>query len=179
MSSNPFISDNTPSQEDIAAFPAELTNGLSEAETKYTLGVSEENPEQIAEQKIQDNAEIDVNRQTADIHGAITQEDNDNPFLNSDSTSNLDKGIQSLESIITDLEEAMDATALNSRNTQFVVDVVLDDQSKELLDNDIKDVIQSNPEQYESLESIILCNERSVPKVLGILKQKQEDLMKP
>jgi len=179
MSSNPFISGNTPSQEDISAFPAELTNGLSETETKYTLGGSEDNPEQIAEQKVQVNAEHDINRQAADIQDAITREDNDNPFLNSDSESNLDKGIQSLESIITDLEESMRATALNPRNTEFVVDVVLDEQSKELLDNDIKDVIQSRPEQYESLESIVLCNERSVPKILGILKQKQQDLMQP
>ena len=179
MSSNPFISDNTPSQEDITAFPVELTDGLSEAETKYTLGGTEEDPEQVAEQKVQENAEIDVDRQAAEIQGAITQEDNDNPFLNSDSESNLDKGIQSLESIITDLEESMSATALNPRNTEFVVDVVLDEKSKELLDNDIKDVIQSDPEQYESLESIVLCNERSVPKILGILKQKQQDLMQP
>lgn len=177
MSSNPFISDNTTSQEDIAAFPVALTEGLSDAETKYTLGDNEENPEQIQEQKVQENAEINVDRQAGNIQEVLTQEDNDNPFLNSDTESNLDKGIQSLESIITDLEESMDNAKLNQRNTEFVVDVQLDDQSKELLDNDIKDVIQSNPEQYESLESIVLCQERSIPTILSILKNKRQDLM--
>lgn len=176
--SNPFFTDHNTSQEDIAAFPDALTQGLSDTETKYTLGNTEDDPEQVNVQRIQDNAEINVSRQTADINATIAQIDSDNPFLNAESESNLDKGIQSLESIVEDLEEVMVDTSVNRRSTDFVVDVQLDDESKELLDNDINDVIQTAPDQFESLESIVLCNERSVPVILGILKAKHNDLMK-
>lgn len=108
-----------------------------------------------------------------------------NPFFNTvagdapqevdvdgDSKPDLVQGVDSLESIIEDLEEVMDQNKLNSRSTEFLVDVHLEDDSKAQLDQDLDGVIASAPEAYESLESIKLCDERSVPQILNILREK-------
>lgn len=108
-----------------------------------------------------------------------------NPFFNTvageppqeadvdgDSKPDLTQGIDSLESIREDLEEVMDENKLNSRNTEFLVDVRLEDNGKALLDQDLDAVIATAPEVFESLESIKLCDERSVPQILNILRDK-------
>jgi hypothetical protein len=66
----------------------------------------------------------------------------------------------------------MDENKLNSRNTEFLVDVRLEDNGKALLDQDLDAVIATAPEVFESLESIKLCDERSVPQILNILRDK-------
>ena len=108
-----------------------------------------------------------------------------NPFFNTvageapqevdvdgDSKPDLVQGIDSLESIREDLEEVMGENKLNSRNTEFLVDVRLEDSGKALLDQDLDAVIATAPEVFESLESIKLCDERSVPQILNILRDK-------
>ena len=108
-----------------------------------------------------------------------------NPFFNTvagdapqeadvdgDSKPDLVQSIDSLESIREDLEEVMGENKLNSRNTEFLVDVRLEDSGKALLDQDLDAVIATAPEVFESLESIKLCDERSVPQILNILRDK-------
>lgn len=90
--------------------------------------------------------------------------------------SSVETGIDSLESIIEDLEEVMSENQTNARNTEFRVDVELDDPSKDLLQQDLSEVIATDPETFESLEGISLCNEVSVPKILAILKAKRDSL---
>lgn len=112
-----------------------------------------------------------------------------NPFFNTvagetpasvdvdgDSKPDLQAGVDSLESIIEDLEGVMEENTLNRRNTEFVVDVHLEDDGKQLLDQDIDGVIETAPETFESLESIKLCDERSVPQILSILRTKLEEV---
>lgn len=92
--------------------------------------------------------------------------------------SKVETGVDSLESIIEDLEEVMSENQTNARSTEYRVDVELDEPSKDLLQEDLAGVISNEPETFESLEGITLCNEVSVPKILAILKAKRDSLRK-
>lgn len=85
--------------------------------------------------------------------------------------------VESLEEIINDLESAMAATETPVESAEYQLDVQLDDESKEQFDQDLAGVIAQEPEALESLESIQLCNERSVPVLLGILQDKRTELL--
>lgn len=87
-----------------------------------------------------------------------------------------DAVIGSLESIREDLCDTMEENKLNPRNTEFVVDVQLEDESKDLLDADITSTIAQAPEMLESLESIVVCRETSVPAIIQILDDKIAEL---
>lgn len=80
--------------------------------------------------------------------------------------------ITSLESIREDLTGLVRDTQTAVPQTEFVVDVNLDDESKTLLDKDLADVIASDPEVMESLESISLVDERSVKTIISIIDHK-------
>lgn len=81
-----------------------------------------------------------------------------------------------LESIREDLTGLVNDTETASPQTEFVVDIVLDDDSKTLLDNDLAEIIARDPEILESLESIALTGERSVKTIITILGDKIEQV---
>lgn len=117
-----------------------------------------------------------------------TQTEEPNPFFNTpvnnkpDDTAiypdqteheiNSDPAIASLESIREDLTGLVRDTQTAVPQTEFVVDVNLDDDSKTLLDKDLADVIASDPEVMESLESIALVDERSAKTIISIIDHK-------
>ena len=80
--------------------------------------------------------------------------------------------IASLESIREDLTGLVRDTQTAVPQTEFVVDVNLDDESKTLLDKDLAEVIASDPEVMESLESISLVDERSAKTIISIIDHK-------
>ena len=80
--------------------------------------------------------------------------------------------ITSLESIREDLTGLVRDTQTAVPQTEFVVDVNLDDESKTLLDKDLAEIIASDPEVMESLESISLVDERSAKTIISIIDHK-------
>mgnify|MGYP003611085536 CR=1 FL=1 len=87
-----------------------------------------------------------------------------------------DAAIASLESIREDLTGLVRDTQTAVPQTEFIVDVDLDDDSKTLLDKDLTEIIAADPEVMESLESISLLDERSVNTIIGIIDDKLESL---
>lgn len=80
-----------------------------------------------------------------------------------------------LESIREDLA-GMDATLRNKdEHVGFDVTVELEDDGKELLDQDLVELIEDDPETYGSLEAIVLKGIRDVPTIIGIIDQTIED----
>ena len=80
--------------------------------------------------------------------------------------------ITSLESIREDLTGLVRDTQTAVPQTEFVVDVNLDDDSKTLLDEDLAEIIAADPQVMESLESISLLDERSVNAIVTIIDHK-------
>lgn len=80
--------------------------------------------------------------------------------------------IASLESIREDLTGLVRDTQTAVPQTEFVVDVNLDDDSKTLLDSDLAEIIAADPQVMESLESISLLDERSVNAIVTIIDHK-------
>ena len=80
--------------------------------------------------------------------------------------------IASLESIREDLTGLVRDTQTIVPQTEFVVDVNLDDDSKTLLDEDLAEIIAADPQVMESLESISLLDERSVNVIVTIIDHK-------
>lgn len=104
------------------------------------------------------------------LNGAVEE---DNPFLDTDVPVDA---LSSLESIREDLEGLTDKPFEdNIADDNSVVDhhvgieLSLDEESKVLLDNDIREVIAAEPEHCGSLESIILCKEVGVSTLLSIV----------
>ena len=83
-----------------------------------------------------------------------------------------------LESIREDLTGLVRDTETAIPQTEFVVDVNLDDDSKTLLDDDLANVIASDPQLLGSLESISLLDERSAKTIIEILDDKIAELKK-
>ena len=129
-----------------------------------------------------DQTPVDVTQADA------TQPEEPNPFFDTptdnkpddtmtypDQTEHVVTGepaIASLESIREDLTGLVRDTQTAVPQTEFVVDVNLDDESKTLLDKDLAEVIASDPEVMESLESISLVDERSVKTIISIIDHK-------
>lgn len=154
---------NRASLESITTFPNTLTEGMTEEEREYTLGESSDNLEE---------------QQEADLQSQETEEVNDRI---EELSEEVKTGITSIESIIEDLEAAMEPSDQSNpfvTEHQVAIDVELDDDSKATLDADVDAVIQNDPETFESLESIKLCNERNIPTLIEILRAKREDLLK-
>ena len=159
---NPFISKASPT-EDAPVTVADEPN------TNPFVGV-------VQDAKTIATAEVEQGSEMNPFFNTVAGETPEVVDVDGDSKSDLGQSVDSLESIIEDLEEVMDENKLNSRNTEFVVDVRLEDNGKALLDQDLDGVIATAPEVYESLESIKLCDERSVPQILSILRSKLEEV---
>lgn len=89
-----------------------------------------------------------------------------------DNEISSDAAITSLESIREDLTGLVRDTQTAIPQTEFIIDVDLDDDSKTLLDKDLTEIIASDPEVLESLESISLLGERSVNTIVDIIDAK-------
>lgn len=181
---DPEVIEENKTQAAADDFVAEKRTDLDETLSGGVATESEEpiNPflgevVQAAEQAEEEVAEdIESNPFIAQPEAAVANSVDVPPDVTPEVGSDVKTGVDSLEEIISDLEEAMDATALNARNTEFRVDVELDEPSKELLQQDITAVVAQDPQTFESLEGIVLCGEVSVPKILTILKEKRDSL---
>lgn len=181
---DPEVVEENKTQAAADDFVAEKRTDLDETLSGGVATESEEpiNPflgevVQAAEQAEEEVAEdIESNPFIAQPEAAVANSVDVPPDVTPEVGSDVKTGVDSLEEIISDLEEAMDATALNARNTEFRVDVELDEPSKELLQQDITAVVAQDPQTFESLEGIVLCDEVSVPKILTILKEKRDSL---
>lgn len=181
---DPEVVEDNKTQAAADDFVAEKRTDLDETLSGGVATESEEpiNPflgevVQAAEQAEEEVAEdIESNPFIAQPEAAVANSVDVPPDVTPEVGSDVKTGVDSLEEIISDLEEAMDATALNARNTEFRVDVELDEPSKELLQQDITAVVAQDPQTFESLEGIVLCDEVSVPKILMILKEKRDSL---
>lgn len=174
---NPFLVEENKTQAATDEFVAEQREHLDET---LTGGVATESDEAV-------NPFIGgVAEAVAEVETQEAEESTSNPFLDASEEVQPEEapaeepgvipGVESLEEIITELQDAMDATATNARNTEFRVDVELDESSRELLEQDINAVIAQAPETYESLEGICILAEKSVPKILSILTAKRKEL---
>lgn len=181
---DPEVVEENKTQAAADDFVAEKRTDLDETLSGGVATESEEpiNPflgevVQAAEQAEEEVAEdIESNPFIAQPEAAVANSVDVPPDVTPEVGSDVKTGVDSLEEIISDLEEAMDATALNARNTEFRVDVELDEPSKELLQQDITAVVAQDPQTFESLEGIVLCDEVSIPKILTILKEKRDSL---
>lgn len=152
---NPFIPKAAPTTDEPLAVPVESeTNPFEGTVAEEATEGSEQNPF-FATSAGEAPTEVDVD---------------------GDSKPDLTASVDSLESIIEDLEEVMTENQPNARSTEFLVDVHLEDDGKQLLDQDLDAAIAQAPETLESLESIKLCDERSVSQILTILRSKVEEI---
>ena len=159
---NPFIPKAAPTTDEPLAVPAESETNPFEG----TVAVAETAAVEEATEGSEQNPFF-----ATSAGEAPTEVD-----VDGDSKPDLTASVDSLESIIEDLEEVMTENQPNARSTEFLVDVHLEDDGKQLLDQDLDAAIAQAPETLESLESIKLCDERSVNQILTILRSKVEEI---